>query len=82
MRRGSGLLPARRLGLTDRGKIAEGLVADVTIFDPATVKDRATFTAPHQYPDGIPYVLVNGVPVVEAGVFTSHRPGRVLRRGR
>ena len=73
-------LPAWRLGLADRGKITEGLVADITIFDPATVKDMATFTAPHQYPKGIPYVIVNGVPVVDAGVFTTNRPGRVLRR--
>jgi dihydroorotase/N-acyl-D-amino-acid deacylase len=73
-------LPAARLGLTDRGKISEGLVADLTIFDPATVKDMATFTAPHQYPKGIPYVIVNGVPVVDAGAFTTNRPGRVLRR--
>jgi dihydroorotase/N-acyl-D-amino-acid deacylase len=73
-------LPAARLGLTDRGKISEGLVADLTIFDPATVKDMATFTAPHQYPKGIPYVIVNGVPVVDAGAFTASRPGRVLRR--
>lgn len=73
-------MPAARLGLADRGRIAEGLVADVTIFDPATVKDRATFTAPHQYPEGIPYVIVNGVPVVDAGAFTANRPGRVLRR--
>jgi dihydroorotase/N-acyl-D-amino-acid deacylase len=73
-------LPAWRLGRADRGKIAEGLVADITIFDPATVKDRATFTQPHQYPAGIPYVIVNGVPVVDQGRFTAHRPGRVLRR--
>lgn len=73
-------LPAKRLGLTDRGRIAEGLVADLTIFDPATVRDRATFTAPHQYPEGIPYVIVNGVPVVDRGAFTAARPGRVLRR--
>lgn len=73
-------LPAWRLGLTDRGRIAEGMMADITIFDAATVRDRATFTAPHQYPDGIPYVIVNGVPVVDAGAFTLNRPGAVLRR--
>jgi N-acyl-D-aspartate/D-glutamate deacylase len=73
-------MPAARLGLRDRGRIAEGLVADVTVFDPATVRDRATFTAPHQYPEGIPYVIVNGVPVVDGGTFTANRPGKVLRR--
>lgn len=73
-------LPAWRLGLADRGRIAEGLVADITVFDPATVKDRATFTEPHQYPEGIRHVVVNGVPVVENGAFTTNRPGRVLRR--
>lgn len=75
-------LPATRLGLADRGRIAEGLTADLVIFDPATVLDRATFEDPHQYPAGIEYVLVNGVPVVDGGRFTDARPGRVLRRPR
>lgn len=74
------VLPADRLGLTDRGRIVEGAAADIVIFDPATVVDRATFEAPHQYPDGIPYVIVNGVPVVDGGVYTDARPGEVLRR--
>ncbi len=73
-------LPAERLGLRDRGRLAEGAVADITIFDPATVKDLATFQQPHQYPAGIPYVIVNGIPVVDGGTFTATRPGRVLRR--
>jgi len=73
-------LPAHRLGLTDRGVLREGAVADITIFDPATVKDMGTYTNPHQYPVGVPYVIVNGVPVVDAGVFTTRRPGKVLRR--
>ena len=73
-------LPARRLGLTDRGVLAEGAVADITIFDPATVKDMGTYTNPHQYPVGIPFVIVNGVPVVDAGAFTARRPGKVLRQ--
>jgi dihydroorotase/N-acyl-D-amino-acid deacylase len=73
-------LPAARLGLADRGWLAQGLVADITIFDPTTVKDLATFQSPHQYPVGIPYVIVNGVPVVDAGVFTPNRPGKVIRR--
>jgi dihydroorotase/N-acyl-D-amino-acid deacylase len=73
-------LPAWRLGLTDRGRLAPGLAADVVLFDPAVVADRATFTEPHQYPVGIPYVIVNGVVVVDGGRFTTARPGRVLRR--
>lgn len=73
-------LPAHRLGLTDRGVLIEGAVADITIFDPATVKDMGTFANPHQYPVGIPFVIVNGVPVVDAGLFTARRPGKVLRR--
>ena len=74
-------MPAARLGLVDRGRVAPGLVADLVVFDAATVRDRATFEAPHQYPVGITYVLVGGVAVVDAGRFTDARPGRVLRRG-
>ncbi|HLU26042.1 MAG TPA: D-aminoacylase [Longimicrobiales bacterium] len=74
-------LPASRLGLEDRGRIAEGVWADVVVFDPETVADRATFEDPHQYPVGIPYVLVHGVVVVDGGNMTMARPGRVLRRG-
>jgi dihydroorotase/N-acyl-D-amino-acid deacylase len=55
------------------------MMADVVVFDPATVRDRATFTAPHEYPEGIEYVIVNGVPLVDGGRFTDARPGRVLR---
>jgi dihydroorotase/N-acyl-D-amino-acid deacylase len=73
-------LPADRLGLTDRGRIAEGAAADIVVFDSATVTDRATFEAPHQYPDGIPYVIVNGIPVVDGGTYIDVRPGHVLRR--
>ena len=74
------LMPAQRLGLQDRGAIAEGMAADLVIFDPATVRDQATFTAPHQYPVGISFVLVNGVVAVDDGKFTAGRGGRVLRR--
>ena len=73
--------PAPRLGLGNRGRIAEAAFADLVVFDPATVRDRATFEAPHQYPEGIEEVLVNGVPVVDGGRFTNARPGRTLRRG-
>ena len=74
-------MPATRLGLGgQRGCLAVGCAADVTIFDAATVGSPATFTAPHQYATGIPFVIVNGVPVVDAGVFTDRRPGRALRR--
>jgi N-acyl-D-aspartate/D-glutamate deacylase len=73
--------PAQRLGLKDRGCIAEGLIADLVLFDPQTVIDRATFEKPHQYPVGIPYMFVAGKAVVRAGEHTQARPGRVLRRG-
>ena len=71
--------PADRLGFAGRGRIAEGAIADVTVFDPATVIDRATFEQPHQYPVGIPYVFVGGVAVVRAGEVTGARPGVILR---
>ena len=73
-------LPAATINLEDRGRIAEGLVADLVVFDPATVSDRATFQDPHQYPAGIPLVLVNGRVVVDDGEFTGERAGTVLRR--
>jgi N-acyl-D-amino-acid deacylase len=72
-------LPASQIGLTDRGILAVGKAADIVVFDYATIEDRATYLDPHQFPVGIPYVLVNGVPVVDQGVQTSALPGRVLR---
>lgn len=72
--------PAERLGLHDRGRLAEGMRADVVVFNPETVQDNATFENPHQYPDGIPFVIVNGVVAVDGGKFTGARAGRVLRR--
>lgn len=72
--------PARRLGLDDRGRIAPGLAADITVFDPETVIDRATFENPHQYPVGIRFVFVNGVLVAREGEITGERPGVILRR--
>jgi dihydroorotase/N-acyl-D-amino-acid deacylase len=75
-------MPAARFRLRDRGCVRAGCVADLTLFDPATVRDVGTYEDPHRYPEGIVYVLVNGVPVVERGAMTSARPGRVLRRPR
>jgi N-acyl-D-amino-acid deacylase len=70
---------AEKINLTDRGVLAPGNWADIAIFDPQTVIDRATFDDPHQYPDGIPYVIVNGVVVIDGGEHTGELPGRVLR---
>lgn len=72
-------MPARRMGLTDRGTVAVGMMADLVVFDPATVADLATFAAPHQYPTGIPYVMVNGRLMVDGGRFHDLRAGTVLR---
>ena len=71
--------PAARVGLRDRGLIKEGQFADITIFDPAKVIDKATFDSPNQYPIGIEYVLVNGKVSVDKGQRTSALSGRVLR---
>ncbi|HZG41778.1 MAG TPA: D-aminoacylase [Longimicrobium sp.] len=73
-------LPAARVGLDDRGVLKEGMFADLTIFDPNTVCDRATFEEPVQTSVGIVHVIVNGVPVVRGGAVTGERPGRALRR--
>jgi N-acyl-D-amino-acid deacylase len=70
---------ANRLSIPDRGLLREGLKADVVVFNPATVIDRATFEAPHQLSIGIPYVMVNGTLVVDGGKHTGALPGRVLR---
>jgi len=72
--------PAQRLGLRDRGLLREGMWADVTVFDPEQVADRATFTDPHQYPVGIKWVLVNGKIVLERDRHTGQLPGEVLLR--
>jgi dihydroorotase/N-acyl-D-amino-acid deacylase len=74
------LLPARTMGLKDRGLLAPGMKADVVIFDPLTVADKATFEEPHQYPTGIPYVIVNGQIAVENGEFQGIKGGKVLRK--
>jgi dihydroorotase/N-acyl-D-amino-acid deacylase len=72
-------LPAQKMRLADRGVLKSGMWADVVIFDPATVADKATFAEPNQLSAGMDYVLVNGVPVVAAGKATGARPGRILR---
>ncbi|MDQ2800233.1 MAG: amidohydrolase family protein, partial [Armatimonadota bacterium] len=73
-------LPARRLRLPDRGTLRVGAKADITIFDPMTVQDRATYDDPHQYPQGIRHVLVNGRLALTDGAQTETLAGRVLRR--
>jgi N-acyl-D-amino-acid deacylase len=65
--------------LTDRGVLKKGLWADIVIFDPATIRDMATFENPNQLSVGMQYVLVNGVPVIEQGKPTDALPGKVLR---
>ena len=72
-------LPAQRLRLTDRGVLKAGMWADVVIFDPTTVRDLATFDNPNQLSEGMDYVLVNGVPVIDQAKMTGTLPGRVLR---
>jgi N-acyl-D-amino-acid deacylase len=72
-------LPAQRMRFTDRGVLKQGMSADVVIFDPATIRDLATFEQPNQLSQGMEYVLVNGVPVIAAGKMTGALPGRVLR---
>jgi N-acyl-D-amino-acid deacylase len=72
--------PARRLGLTDRGLVREGYHADLVLFDPATVRDTATFEDPCRQAEGIPYVFVNGVPVIDDGRRTDALPGHAIRR--
>src|SRR5437879_2017570 len=72
-------LAAQRVGLTDRGLLKPGMAADITVFDPATVGDRATFDNPHQPSVGIAYVYVHGQRVLEPGKLTAARPGRGLR---
>lgn len=73
-------LNAAKVGLRDRGLLRAGQFADITIFDPARVIDRSTYTEPFQYSDGIEYVVVNGQVVLDQGRHTGARPGRALRR--
>lgn len=73
-------LAARRMGFHDRGLIRPGMKADIVLFNAATVRDTATTAQPQSPPVGIPYVLVNGVPVIDNGAVTGQHPGMVLRR--
>ncbi|MFF0521905.1 amidohydrolase family protein [Actinomadura nitritigenes] len=73
------LAAAERAGLTGRGALRPGAAADIVVFDPARITDRATYTAPQRYPDGIRAVIVGGRPVVEDGAHGGARPGEILR---
>jgi len=73
-------LPAEIFGLKGRGRLKEGMFADITVFDPARISDKATFDDPFQGPEGIPYVLVNGIPAVWEGRPTGRLSGRMLVR--
>lgn len=72
-------MPADRLGLHDRGRLQEGNIADVVVFNPETIVDKSTFTDPHHYSIGIEYVLIDGQVVVEEGIMTDTRVGNVIR---
>jgi N-acyl-D-amino-acid deacylase len=73
---------AARLGLPDRGLLRSGMAADIACLDPASIRDTATYENPRSYPEGVPYVLVNGAIVIDGGRHTGALPGRALRRGR
>jgi N-acyl-D-amino-acid deacylase len=72
-------LPAQRLGLPDRGQVSPGFIADLVVFDPATIIDRSSIEHPEAAPAGIPAVMVAGEWVIEDGQPTGRHPGRVLR---
>ncbi len=74
-------MPAQKIGLKDRGVIAKGNAADIVIFNYATIKDNATFLNPHQFPTGMPYVIVNGQMAVDNNSITGTLAGKVLRSG-
>ena len=74
-------LNAAKLGIEDRGLLRPGNYADVVVFDPERILDRATYEKPFQYGEGVVHLLVNGKPVLEQGKHTGERPGRVIRHG-
>jgi N-acyl-D-amino-acid deacylase len=74
--------PAARLGLEERGTLRDGALADIVVFDPATVRSTATYDEPRSYPVGIETVIVNGTVVVDGGAHTGATPGRGIRLGR
>jgi dihydroorotase/N-acyl-D-amino-acid deacylase len=71
-------MPAQTIGFSDRGSIAIGKKADITIFNPKTIIDKATFENPHQYSEGIEYVVINGKLAVDKGIFKPIKSGEVL----
>ena len=73
--------PASKLGLSRRGLIRKGYFADLAVFDPRKIMDTATFDQPHRYPDGLKYVIVNGVVAVTPGGYTGAKAGKILSRG-
>ena len=75
-------LPHRRLGQWDRGIVRPGFWADLVVFDPAAVRDTATYEDPKRFPEGIPYVMVNGTLVKDDGAHTGAAAGRALRLNR
>ena len=72
-------LPATNLKIRKRGALKVGYYADIVIFDPASIQDKATFEEPKQYAEGVHHVIINGVPVLRDGQYTGAKPGRVVR---
>lgn len=73
-------LPADQLGLKDRGLLKNEMIADITVFDPDVITDRATYDSPQEYPAGIEYVLVSGKITVDKGIYTGERAGKILKK--
>ncbi len=71
-------MPANRIGIKDSGLLSPGKKADIVIFDPETIGDKATYQKPHQYPVGIDYVVLSGEIVVDHGQLTGKKPGRII----
>ena len=71
-------MPAAKMGLQDRGVLKEGMKADITVFDPKMIRDRGTFSDPHQYPVGISHVIINGAIIIENGEHTGALKGEII----